>query len=98
MGRRASEDDEFVSSEVEMTADSPPLTEPEVIPCVFLTGGAIEAGESTVRFVGWVQLPMLGGETEERRIQVRFAMPVDNATALYRALGSELARVNRARH
>ena len=81
-----------------MAADGPPLTEPEIVPCLFITGGAIEAGESTLRLVGWVQLPALGGETEERRIQVRLAMPLGAAMTLHRDLTKELGRLKRFGH
>lgn len=54
--------------------DDPPLTEPLVISCLYINGIEIESEESALRFVGWVKMPSIGGETEERRIAVRFTM------------------------
>jgi len=75
------------------------LTEPELVPCLYSTGAAVEAGESTVRFVFWVQLPDLGGsEMEERRIQARLALPISAVMELHRELGKELGRLRRLGH
>lgn len=63
-------------------ADQPPLTEPVIIPCLFISGGEIEFGEGVIRFVGWTQMPALGGQTEERRIEVRFAIPTHEGLRL----------------
>lgn len=65
-----------LAAEGDMMPDAlqPPLTEPEIVPCLFVTGLAIEIADSVVRLVGWVTLPSLGGETEERRIVMRVAM------------------------
>jgi hypothetical protein len=59
-----------------------PLTEAVPVPCLFVTGASIEVTEHIMRFIGWVHLPDLGGETDERRIVVRFAMPIDVARRL----------------
>ncbi len=71
-------------------APDPPLTEPHVVTCVYVTGVAIEVSRHVVRFIGWTQLPNLGGEMDERRIVVRFAMPVNAAKQLLRDLNSML--------
>lgn len=71
--------------------EQPPLTEPVIVPCLFITGGAIETSHDLVRFVGWVAIPELGGETAERRIAVRFAMPTDVARGLF-SQGSRATR------
>lgn len=56
-------------------ADDPPLTEPMIVPCLYVTGWAVEASEAgAVRLVGFVQMPRIGGEMDERRIVVRCAM------------------------
>lgn len=60
----------------------PPLTEDTGVPCLFVTGAAVEVTRYVMRVVGWVLLPEIGGETEERRIVVRFAMPLDKARVL----------------
>jgi hypothetical protein len=70
----------------------PPLTEPLIVSCVYITGAAVEAAKHVVRVVGWVQLPQLGGEMDERRISVRFAMPIDAARALRDDLNKKLRR------
>ncbi len=69
-----------------------PLTEPVIVPCLYLTGGEIEIGAGVVRFVGWTQMPGLGGQTEERRIEVRFALPVEEARRLAAKLQHELRK------
>jgi hypothetical protein len=50
------------------------LTEPVIVPCLFVTGWGIEIADGSVRIIGWVDLPYLGGQTRERRIVARFAM------------------------
>jgi hypothetical protein len=56
-------------------SDEPPLTEPVIVPCLYVTGFAVEASEAgAVRLVGTVALPRIGGEMDERRIVVRCAM------------------------
>lgn len=61
---------------------SAPLTEPYQVDCVFITGAAIEVSRHVMRLIGWASLPNLGGEMDERRIMVRFAMPIDAARRL----------------
>lgn len=69
------------------------FTEPLIVPCLYVTGAAIDASDiTTVRVVGWVSLPHITGETAERRIVVRFAMPNDAGRALANALRKALAR------
>jgi hypothetical protein len=61
----------------------PPLTEPEIITCEFATGCAVDADEHALRLTGWTFIPpYFGGECAERRIVVRFAMPIGAARAL----------------
>jgi hypothetical protein len=69
----------------------PPLTEPQCIKYLYLSGVAVEISAHTVAFTGWVDMPDLGPETDERRIVVRFAMPIDAA----RRLRNELALLGR---
>lgn len=71
--------------------DDTPLTEPVTVNCLYLTGAAIEVTRHVARTVGWVALPdQTGGEAKERRVAVRFAMPIDAARAYWRDLGDEL--------
>lgn len=72
--------------------EQPALTEPVIVPCLYLTGGEIEVGAGIVRFVGWTQMPAFGGQTEERRIEVRFAIPVDEARRLAAKLQHEIRK------
>ena len=67
-----------------------PLTEPLIVSCVFVSGAAVERTQHIVRVVGWMNTPHLGGETEERRIVVRFAMPIDAARTLQRELAAAI--------
>ena len=60
-----------------------PLTEPVIIPCVFVSAVSVLASDGIFRFVGWVEMPPLGGEVEERRIVVRFVMTRE-ATRIFR--------------
>jgi hypothetical protein len=57
------------------------FTEPNLIDCVFLTGCAVDADEYARGFTGWTCMPSLGSECDapERRIIVRFAMPIGGA-------------------
>lgn len=73
-------------------AREPPLTEPVIITCVFVTGTAVEVANNHIRIVGWVQMPAIGGETEERRIAVRFAMPNSVGRGLLTQLSKGVTR------
>lgn len=75
-------------------APEPPLTEPLIVPCLFVTGAAIERTAHVIRIIGWTATPSLGGEMEERRIVVRFAIPLDAA----RWLRDQLAKALREGH
>lgn len=68
------------------------LTEPEIIHCLYITGMAVEIADSVVRLVGWVSLPTLGGQTEERRIVLRCAMSNEQARNLQTVLRKGLTR------
>jgi len=69
-------------------APEPPFSEPEIVPCLWTSGLALEINDTVVRIVGWATMPHLGGEMDERRICIRFAMA--NVTA--RKLAEELRR------
>jgi hypothetical protein len=75
----------------EIMATDAPLTEPNTIPCLYITGIGLEISD-VVRVVGWVHLPALGGETEERRIVVRFAISNTQARNLQTTLKKGLSR------
>lgn len=64
----------------------PPLTEPLIVPCLFVTGAAIERTQHVVRLVGWLTTLDLGGEAQERRIVARCAMAIDTARKLAREI------------
>ncbi len=61
------------------------MTEPIIVPCLFVTGLAVEAEESFVRIVGWVDLPEAGYDSE-RRIISRVVLPESVARLLIREL------------
>jgi hypothetical protein len=67
------------------------ITEPSIITCEFVTGCAVHAGDHAVQFIGWTYVPQLGEEVAERRIVVRFAMPIGAARALRTDLNKKLA-------
>jgi hypothetical protein len=66
--------------------EQPPITEPEIIPCLFINGTDIEAADTVIKFTSWVLAR--GGGDDERRIVSRVAM--SNAQA--RSLLAELRR------
>lgn len=66
--------------------EQPALTEPVIVPCLYLTGGDIEVGSGIVRFIGWTQM------AGERRIEVRFALPLDEARRLAAKLQHEIRK------
>ncbi|MBN9534835.1 MAG: hypothetical protein J0H10_15935 [Alphaproteobacteria bacterium] len=70
----------------------PPLSEPALIDCVYVTGMGIEIADNVVRFVGWNHLPVLASEHEERRIVVRFAMSVAQVRNLMSVLRRGMER------
>lgn len=68
----------------------PPLTEPVLISDVFATGAAVESDSYVVRIVGWVEIPHVSGVAEERRVVMRFVMPMAAARELRDALAERL--------
>lgn len=55
--------------------DLPNLTEPEPLPCLFVTGFQIQTTEEVlVRLVFWADLPEMGNRPAEARIQARMTM------------------------
>lgn len=79
---------------IEMSAEEfpPPLTEPLIVPCLYVTGLAVEIEGNVVRVIGWTHVPAIGGETEERRITVRFTMPMNATRRLRDDLNKKLGR------
>jgi hypothetical protein len=67
----------------------PALFEPEIISCVLITGASAKVGIDVVTFMGWT---LVDGEEEERRITVRFAMPLTAATDLCKTLNDQLSQ------
>jgi hypothetical protein len=62
------------------------VTEPIVIPVQYVDGITVEATDSVIRLVGWVDLVRIDGEDSERRIVMRIAMSSEIARSLYAAL------------
>ena len=73
-----------------------PLTEPELIDCPFIHGGAVDFTDGVLTFVGWLKIVDPNGY-EERRVKVRLAMPGPAAMKLYEQLGAVLSERWRAR-
>ncbi|TIS37542.1 hypothetical protein [Mesorhizobium sp.] len=76
--------------------DTPPrLTEPEPLPCLFVTGFVIQmADEHVTRIIFWVELPEVGDRERELRIQARVAMPLK----VFRRLMSDGRKAIRGEH
>jgi len=73
--------------------EPPRMTEPEVVPCIFVEGLAIEVRDEFIRVVGYIDLETVGYEVvPERRIVVRASMPTNVARALIRDLRKAVAR------
>ncbi len=69
----------MIGSEVRRELREPPFTEPELIPIVYISGGAVVVGDNLMTFTGWTDMSGIPGGENERRMQVRFAMPVSAA-------------------
>lgn len=69
-----------------MRRNDVPLTEPEIVPCLFVTGNAVDTSTGCIRLIAWSHMPALGGEMEERRIVARIAMSEAIAHELYSQL------------
>jgi hypothetical protein len=70
----------------------PPLIEPEIIQDVLLNGGAMTVEDGMLRVVGWIKpFWVAGGEPSERRVVVRFSMPLAAAQRFYKSMGTSLS-------
>ena len=68
--------------------ESIPFTEPAAgVPCLYVTGFAIQVPDGMMRLTAWV-IALAPDGTEERRIAVRMAMRAETG----RALASDLRR------
>lgn len=72
--------------------EEPPLTEPKLMPSLFVNGFSLEVTSGVVHLVAWVKIPDLGGEEEERRIVARLDMPTATARLLAADLRKATAR------
>jgi hypothetical protein len=60
-----------------------PLAEPLIITCNYITGGRLWIDEGSIlQFIGWITIPMMAGESDEKRIVTRLAMPIGVAKDL----------------
>lgn len=67
--------------------ETAPLTEPVIVPCIFVEGVKIEVKEGFVRFTAWTELTTVPeGALPERRIVNRVAVPEITARRLLRDL------------
>lgn len=77
----------------ETQAAEPPLSEPKIIPCMSVSGVLVETSDHVVNLVGWVNTPATGGGAPaERRIVIRFDMPIDAIRPLRDALTKAIPR------
>lgn len=73
---------------------TPKLTEPEPLPSLFVTGYAIQVvEENIIRLLFWTELPEIGGQEHEARLQARIAMPIKT----FRSLISEARKIGRSK-
>jgi hypothetical protein len=70
----------------------PPITEPEIVHCLFSTGTEVEVTAHFARIVAWVDIPRLATELPERRIIARVVLPDNVARELTRQLQRGLAK------
>jgi len=70
-----------------------PLTEPLIISCVYCNGIDVTPEGEVLRMVGWVVIPSLGGETEERRIVARLVMSRTAAGNLAQSITANIRRL-----
>lgn len=68
----------------------PPLTEPKVVATIYMTGIKVDDGGHVLRFTGWELMDSEDEATAERRVVLRFAMPIDEARKLMRELAKKL--------
>jgi hypothetical protein len=69
------------------------ITEPVIVKSAFITGGAFEITESTVRWIGWEEIPRVDGdEMAERRIMARVVMTNNTAREFCTLLRKALTR------
>jgi hypothetical protein len=69
----------------------PPLSEPVIVPDLFVSGVHVTPEPSCVRFVGWATTGDAEGEIPERQIVVRFSMSEAASRKLRRDLSSAYA-------
>lgn len=69
-----------------------PLTEPTIVPNVFLTGGAVAVHDTFVRLVGYEEIASIDGEMAERRIVSRLVMSNQTAREVVSILQQALAK------
>ncbi|TPJ57042.1 hypothetical protein [Mesorhizobium sp. B2-6-1] len=75
--------------------DTPTLTEPEPLPSLFVSGYAIQVvEENIVRLLFWTELPAIGGQEHQARLQARMAMP----EKIFRRFVSDGRKIGRSRN
>jgi hypothetical protein len=62
-----------------------PLTEPLIVPVLFVSGMTVDDGSDAVRLTGWETTPF--GDASERRVVVRIAMTKEAARDFHTHLG-----------
>lgn len=74
--------------------EPPPLIEPLIVQCLSVSGFAVQTEEHVMHFVGWGTTPAIAGDSvaSERRIVVRFDMPIDAVRPFRDALTKAIPR------
>lgn len=58
------------------------VSEPEIVPDLFITSALVERNSHVIRFVGFVRTPQMCTVREEHRVVVRLTMPIDVARGM----------------
>jgi hypothetical protein len=74
-----------------------PLIEPECIPDILINGGGVLVEDGILRVIGWQKMT-LGGGCPERRLVLRFSMPLATAIAFHKLIGANLSARHRGSH
>lgn len=75
-----------------------PLVEAEIVPAIFITGGAVEIDGTLVRVLGWSEFPVAGEISAERRLALRLMMTTETALTLYEQFGAQMNLLKRRGH
>lgn len=80
------------NEEKEAEVAEQPLSEPLIIQCLSVSGVVVKTDDNVVNFVGWSATPTGDGNPPDRRIVIRFDMPVNAIRPLRDALTKAIPR------